>query len=1109
MRILRWFSRSVATAALAVTGSVAANQVLNGGRLNYRWLGASLIVFVLAETMADVVGPRIGANRPSPSSPRRRGRPVIRRRRQYLRRLEHSVRDLETVGLATQSEFVLKLRQVYVDVSLVPQPPQDTAGEPYVGMVRAEPAERRTLSSFLARSDGQVFTAIGGPGSGKTTLVRRTALDLCRWSWRRRALPMIIYLRDHAPAILSAEPPGLPVVAASAGWTEGKVPAAWFERRLDAGGCLVMLDGLDEVADENDRTKVVGWTEAQIQRYPRNDYVITSRPHGYLSNPLPRANVLQVRRFTGEQISMFLHNWYYEIECHATGATGKAVRATASRKADDLLARLRRQPALYDLAANPLLLTMIANVHRYRDALPGSRAALYAEMCEVLLHRRQESKGLTDPTGLRGPQKEHIARALAWQMMISGVRDIPSPAARDAVQPVLAQVSRTVTPSEYLDEARKSGLLIERERGVYAFAHLTLQEYLAAAHITGPARVERLVRSVDDPWWRETILLWAAGADATPVINACLASGTVRALALAFDCADEALMVDPDVGRRLEALLTAPRTEADADGHGRVITAVKAARSLRDAIWLGEGTTVCARPVGRELYAMFARDEREAGRHTPDGGPGEGGDEAPAVGMWTSDAARFVSWVNSLFDAGTTYRLPTPDELADPAIGLVTDLDRYTVWVEEVPRPRLYRAGAADPYAPAAGWLRESIEADRGLVTPYLRLVTAARLGLDLDRVVALSEAFTTAFALAPVVDRDPGLGILDLVLNLTLAHTLDADRETSGERDLDLDVALDLALDFAEVSGGKGELDRARDVAALLGPADSFDRFRAKHRAIRRAFELATELDLNPEGRPHFAGETDRTAILKDVLARTCSRDFAMLADAHGRGDALAAAKAHAREFARDAERARRDGRRPPEALEPELARGLERDLAHDDRLIGHLDLSSGVATLGTTALAVDGLARLWKPARARRPRSAPLLEDFDAFLANLVSEPSEAEVPVPEDPAIALQNARDLMDSFPRHVLVDLEAWDHARRLTSEVTELVTPVLGRRAPYAGFTLACARLALVTTAALVLESRRDDVAGHLLEAVRGLAALRERDAGSLRPNEVLVLVRI
>jgi len=1049
--------------------------------------------------MADVVSPRIGDGWTRPKARARR----LRQRRRYLRQLEYSVRDMETMGLATQSEFVLKLRQVYVDVSLVPQPPQDTAGEPYVGMIKTAPAERRTLSSFLERSDGQVFTAIGGPGSGKTTLVRRTALDLCRWSWsrsrHRRPLPLVIYLRDHASAILSETPPGLPYVAASAAWTEGKVAAAWFERRLDGGGCLVMLDGLDEVADETDRAKVVSWTETQIQRYPRNDYVITSRPHGYLSNPLPSANVLQVRRFTGEQISKFLHDWYYAIEAHATGATGKGVRATASRKADDLLARLRRQPSLYDLAANPLLLTMIANVHRYRDALPGSRAALYSEMCEVLLHRRQESKGLADPTGLRGPQKEHVVCALAWRMMAAKTRDIPFQTACDAVEPVLSQVSRTVTPEGFLDEVRKSGLLIEREHGVYAFAHLTLQEYLAAAHIGEPAQIEQLTASVDDPWWRETILLWAASADATPVINACLASGTIRALALAFDCVDEALMVDPDVGRTLEAMLAAPTT---ASGHGRLITGVKAARSLRDAIWLGEGTTVCARPVGQNLYARFTRDERAAGRHTPGNGA-EGGDDRPAVGMWSTDAARFVTWLNALFDAGTTYRLPTPVELADPAIGLITDLDRYTVWVEEVPRPRLFQSGAGAPYAPEPGWLRTSVLADRRRVAPYLRLAAAACLDLDLDHVVTYSRAFSVALALAPVIGEHPDLGILDLVRNLALAHALDTDREASGTGDLDLDVALDLALDFSGLFGSTGELDRALDVAGTLGLTVPFDRFRAKHRSIRHAFELATELDLNPEGLPHFSSEPDRTAILKDVLSRVGSLDLTGLHD-----DALENALSRATAFADDVDRGRRR-RRITVSLEEGVARTLEHDLAHDDGLIGGLDLASGVATLRTAVLTIDGLARIWTPTRSRRHPQPGSLLDFDDFLATLVPEPDTAEVPVPEDPAIALRNALDLMDTFPGHALPDARKWDHARLLAEEAEQLIAPVLGRTAAYAEFTLSCARLALVTAAALMLELNRNDVAGHLLESVRGLVALRQRAAGDLTPNEVLILVRI
>jgi hypothetical protein len=37
---------------------------------------------------------------------------------------------------------------------------------------------------------------------------------------------------------------------------------------------------------------------------------------------------------------------------------------------------------------------MIATVHRYRGALPGSRVDLYGEICQVMLWRRQEAKNL-------------------------------------------------------------------------------------------------------------------------------------------------------------------------------------------------------------------------------------------------------------------------------------------------------------------------------------------------------------------------------------------------------------------------------------------------------------------------------------------------------------------------------------------------------------------------------------------------------------------------------------------------------------------------------------------------------------------------------------------
>ena len=746
-------------------------------------------------------------------------------RSKYLDQLGHSVRDIDLLGVATQGEYTLRLQQVYVEVSVLPRALRETSGEPFVGKL-VGPAERRTLDSFLGGTEPGVFAVIGGPGSGKTTLLRRIALDLCQRRLRKRSLPVLLYLRDHVEAIVQAAPgaePTLVSVAASVTWMPGKIPADWLERRLNRARCLVMLDGLDEVAIEEDRQKVVAWVQRQIERYPNNDYVITSRPYGYLANPLSKADVLQVRRFTGEQISQLIQDWYYAIECRSTGDSGDKIRIQSRTKADELLSRLRSQPALYDLAANPLLLTMIANVHRYRGALPGSRAALYGEMCEVLLHRRQEAKGLSAAgTGLRGEQKERVARELALHMMVRKIRDIPADQARQALGPVLTRVSRNVQPPEFLTETAKSGLLVEREVGVYAFAHLTLQEYLAAAEIKERQHVGLLARNVDDPWWRETTLLWAAGTDASSIIKACLDLGSVRALALAFDCADEAREIAPDIRENLEHLLASATNSATADAAARrrVITAVKVARSLRDVIWLHDDTAVCANPAARDIYTLFVEEEKSRGYYrSPDADTDAAtGAGAVAVGMRANDATRFVNWINGLFNDGTAYRLPTQDELADNTIGLITDLTHHSIWAQLDAHPRLYCPnGVPHPYQQTIDQVYRFLITDRKQTSILLSFNLARIRARDLDGVLAR--------------DLD-----LDLARDLDLDLDLDLDRARDRARDLALDLARDLARDRARGP----DLDRDRDLARDL----ALDRDLA--RDLARDLDRDLDLDLD-----------------------------------------------------------------------------------------------------------------------------------------------------------------------------------------------------------------------------------------------------------------------
>jgi len=370
-----------------------------------------------------------------------------------------------------------------------------------------------------------------------------------------RLTPVLLYLRDIAPeipnvtlaqAIRKSLPPRF------------QAPANWVENEMENNRCLILLDGLDEVADAELRRKVAQWVEQQMRTYGEMRFVVTSRPNGYRSNPLEGLTVLDVKPFTWPQVERFVQNWYLATETVRAGRRDAGVELEAESGAKDLLRRLGAAPALTDLAVNPLLLTMITTVHKERNSLPGRRVELYSEICDVFLGKRQASKGLA--SDLTPAQKRRVLEPLAWHMMIEKRRVIAVSEAETLIAPVLTQVGPNVVADKFLESVRDdSGLMIEQEKGQYAFAHLTFQEYLASSHACSQRLESELVLQVANAWWMETIRLYVAQSEATRIVEACLLrhDSSVDALVLAMDCTDEALELNPDVRARVEEVAVA------------------------------------------------------------------------------------------------------------------------------------------------------------------------------------------------------------------------------------------------------------------------------------------------------------------------------------------------------------------------------------------------------------------------------------------------------------------------------------------------------------------------------------------------------------------------
>ena len=484
-------------------------------------------------------------------------------KRRYLTHLVEEYRGLNIRGLKTRAPVTVELEQVYV--SLHAQVPDTALG-------RQEPP---AVDVGKAMSQHQRLAILGGPGTGKTTLLAYLTLTYARGQGRERLdlkdkrLPIFVPLRrlkrvlddddDHAST--------LPAYLTNYYTELGMQPREdFFEQALKDGHCLVLLDGLDEVADESERRRMSEWVDRLVTIYPRNRYVVTSRPPGYESAPLENGfTVLRIRDFTGAEIRQFAASWCLAVELAVQGEDNPTTRRRARKAAQDLVSAIESNADIRKLAVNPLLLSIIALVHRYRATLPRRRVDLYAECVDVLLGHWDEAKGLAGE--LSPGQKRAVLQPLALMMHREERRDIPRPELERRIGELLPRVGgQADDASNFLDEVRKrSGLLVETGLGTYAFSHLTFQEYLCAREMVEQEATRRLLLDhAGDEWWQEATLLYAGMTDATPIVNALLAGeddDNCSRLLLAGRCVAEAVRVEEaaraEVTRRLEETFAA------------------------------------------------------------------------------------------------------------------------------------------------------------------------------------------------------------------------------------------------------------------------------------------------------------------------------------------------------------------------------------------------------------------------------------------------------------------------------------------------------------------------------------------------------------------------
>ncbi|MEH1815753.1 MAG: NACHT domain-containing NTPase [Nostoc sp.] len=340
---------------------------------------------------------------------------------------------------------------------------------------------------------------LGKPGAGKTTFLKYLAIQCIGGEFQAECVPIFITLKNFAE---TANKPGL-----LRHITEDAInPISSIQDVLTYGKALVLLDGLDEVREE-DSNRVLKEIREFSDRFSKNQFVMTCRIAAK-EYTFEKFTEVEVADFDADQISNFTNNWFKD----------KAVKPEAFIK------RLEENNRIKELAASPLLLTLLCLAFEESGDFPANRSELYKEGLDALLKKWDAKRGIQRDQiykKLSVQRKEDLLSKMALttfegseyffkqkvaeQYITKYIRNLPGANTdEEALQLDSEQVLRSIE--------HHHGLVVARAKGIYSFSHLTFHEYFTAREFvvvrqSSEEALQNLVSHITDRRWREVFLL--------------------------------------------------------------------------------------------------------------------------------------------------------------------------------------------------------------------------------------------------------------------------------------------------------------------------------------------------------------------------------------------------------------------------------------------------------------------------------------------------------------------------------------------------------------------------------------------------------------------------
>lgn len=330
-------------------------------------------------------------------------------------------------------------------------------------------------SDLLERADN--FLLMGDPGSGKTTTIKRLTLSLFEETSiavgeATLSLPVVLVGRlidwnysDLATEILrriGLEPTRLRHDLELDDARMLQVAADL----LDEASCLLLVDGIDEIADQAARSSLLSQLE-RLQRMVDKARVVCSCRSGDAPH-LEGFATVELLPLSDAQIESIVD---------ARLETG-----------DEFLARVRRAGINDDLLDRPLFLNQLLTVFETTSSLPERPVELYRQLVRLLLHDWDEQRRVERRTQYRdfdGETKKEFLAEIAFRLTINGRANFDEDELIVIYRSIHEQFGLPKNQARNVVREIEShiGIITEVPSG-FQFSHFTMQEYLCADNLS-------------------------------------------------------------------------------------------------------------------------------------------------------------------------------------------------------------------------------------------------------------------------------------------------------------------------------------------------------------------------------------------------------------------------------------------------------------------------------------------------------------------------------------------------------------------------------------------------------------------------------------------------